>query len=85
MYDKFLLEVNNNKDSFLKPLGAGLSMLFPLLLAVLLNNLNIGTLGVMGSFSYLAFQNKTLSYNMKAIFIHGVAIIFSFTLTVINF
>lgn len=80
MYDKFLINLKNNMDSFLKPLGAGLSMLFPLVLAVLLNDLTIGTLGVMGSFSYLAFQNKTLSYNIKAIFIHGVAIIFSFTL-----
>lgn len=80
MFDKFLIKAKVDKESLLKPIGAGLSMLFPLLLAGVFNDLKIGTLGVMGSFSYLAFQNKSLEYNLKAILFHGIALFFSFTL-----
>ena len=79
---KELFIFNRSQDSFLRPLGSGMSMGVPVLLAFLLKDMQVATLGVMGSFAYLSFQKKSLLYNMKAISIHGILLVLSFTLGV---
>lgn len=69
-----------DRNNLLRPLGSGLAMAVPLLIGILTKDLQISSVGTMGAFSYLAFQHRSLSYNMKAIFIHGLALLSAFIL-----
>ncbi|MBP1043530.1 FUSC family protein [Vagococcus sp. BWB3-3] len=75
-----LFTTTHSKDSFLRPLGAGIAMAIPLLLAILLGDSQIASLGVMGAFAYLAFQYKSICYNVKAICLHGIVLFASLSL-----
>ena len=65
------------KDNIVRPLGAGLAMTIPIILSLLLKDMQIATLGVMGAFSYLHFQYHSIAYNIKAIFLHGGLLVIS--------
>lgn len=69
-----------DRNKILRPLGSGVAMAVPLLIGILLKDLQICSVGTMGAFSYLAFQHRSLTYNMKAISIHGVALLAAFIL-----
>lgn len=69
-----------DKNNILRPLGSGLAMAVPLLIGILTKDLQISSVGAMGAFSYLAFQHRSLTYNMKAISIHGLALLIAFML-----
>ncbi|QBO35862.1 hypothetical protein EQG49_04975 [Periweissella cryptocerci] len=74
----------HNPDPVLRPIGAGLAMLIPLLVGLLTHDMRLAAYGVLGSFSYLAFQHKTLTYNVRAIFLHGVVLLFAYGLGMIS-
>ncbi|PCR99073.1 hypothetical protein RT41_GL000517 [Lactococcus fujiensis JCM 16395] len=67
-------------DSILRPLGAGLSVLYPLIVGVLVHNMYVAQIGILGAFSYLAFQRRSIVYNIKATSIHSVCLIVGFLL-----
>ncbi|WP_321388395.1 FUSC family protein [uncultured Enterococcus sp.] len=69
-----------DKNKMLRPLGSGLAMAVPLVIGILTNDLKISSVGTMGAFSYLAFQHRSLAYNMKAISIHGLSLLTAFIL-----
>lgn len=68
------------KNKLLRPLGSGLAMAVPLLIGILTHDLQISSVGTMGAFSYLAFQHRSFTYNMKAILIHGFSLLAAFIL-----
>ncbi|MHC5216546.1 FUSC family protein [Enterococcus sp. LJL128] len=69
-----------DKNNILRPLGSGLAMAVPLVIGILTKDLRISSVGTMGAFSYLAFQHRSFAYNMKAISIHGLALLAAFIL-----
>lgn len=69
-----------SKDSFFRPLGAGIAMAIPLICSLFLHDSKIASIGVMGSFSYLAFQYSSISYNVRAISLHGLALLLALSL-----
>ena len=62
-------------DSIFRPIGAGLSILYPLVVGLVCHNLAISQFGVLGAFSYLAFQRISIAYNLKATLYHGLSLI----------
>ncbi|MGX4687123.1 FUSC family protein [Vagococcus sp. JNUCC 83] len=79
-YLKNIFVTKKIDDSFLRPLGAGLSMFITLLIAVILNDTKIATIGIMGAFSYLYFQYTSVKQNMVYIAYHGVSLYLAFTI-----
>lgn len=75
-----LLSYKQHHDSILRPIGAGLSILYPLMIGLLCHNLAISQFGILGAFSYLAYQRISLVYNLKATAYHGVSLIAAFSL-----
>ena len=67
-------------NKFLRPLGSGLAMAVPLVMGILTRDLRICSVGAMGAFSYLAFQHRSVTYNLKAIMLHGLALLLAFVL-----
>lgn len=67
-------------QSYLKPMGAALANGIVLYFALAMGHLSIGTLGALGSFSFLAFQSHSFTYNLRAIFLHGLALWLAFLL-----
>jgi uncharacterized membrane protein YccC len=81
---KELLHIKNPEDAFFRPLGAGLALLIPLILAMTLNNMQIAAFAALGAFAYLAFQRKSISYNLKAIFLHGFVLAWALNLGILT-
>ncbi|SJZ68633.1 Fusaric acid resistance protein-like [Pilibacter termitis] len=79
-----LFKQNKVQDSVLRPIGAGLSVLYPLGVGLLFHNLHIAQFGILGAFSFLAFQRISIAYNLKAISIHGICILLSFILGMLS-
>jgi fusaric acid resistance family protein len=79
---KLFLEMNKVEGSILRPIGAGIVIIIPVMLSLLTNNIAFAQYGVIGSFAYLSYQHISLSYNTKAIFFHGVSLTISFALGV---
>lgn len=75
-----LLSYKKHNDSILRPIGAGLSILYPLLIGLICNNLAISQFGVLGAFSYLGFQRISMVYNLKSTSYHGLSLIAAFLL-----
>ncbi|MDU5512009.1 FUSC family protein [Enterococcus gilvus] len=71
---------NKSKDTFFRPLGSGLSIAIPILLSFFLKDIQVASLGVMGSFAYLSFQRRSVLYNVQAICVHGILLFLSFSL-----
>jgi len=69
-----------DKRTILRPLGSGFAMGVPLILGIVMKDSSISSVGAMGAFSYLAFQHISIMYNVKAILLHGVALIGAFIL-----
>lgn len=71
---------NESKDTFFRPLGSGLSIAIPVILSFFLKDIQIASLGVLGSFAYLSFQRRSVLYNVQAICVHGILLFLSFSL-----
>lgn len=69
-----------DRKTILRPLGSGMAMAVPLLLGIITHDLQISSVGTMGAFSYLAFQHRSLTYNLQAILTHGCALLLAFIL-----
>lgn len=69
-----------DKRKVLRPLGSGFAMAVPLFIGILVQDPLISSVGAMGAFSYLAFQHRSLFYNLRAILIHGAALLLAFIL-----
>lgn len=63
---------------FIKSIGAGISMSIPLIIGILFKEPNICTFGALGSFSFLIFRDRSIIWNIKAIVLHAIALLFSF-------
>lgn len=74
----------NLTTKLLRPLGSGIAMGVPLITGILSKDPMICSVGAMGAFSYLAFQHRSFSYNIKAILIHGFALLSAFILGAIT-
>ena len=79
-YFQNLFLFNKSQDSFLRPLGSGLSIAVPIILSFFLKDIRVASLGILGSFAYLSFQKKSVSYNINAISLHGFLLFTSFSL-----
>lgn len=79
-YFKHLFTTKKINDSFLRPLGAGMSMFITLLFAIVLDDTKIATIGIMGAFSYLYFQYTSVYQNLLYILCHGISLYLSFSL-----
>lgn len=64
----------------LRAVGAGITMAVICIISITANNLLIAQIGLSGSFAYLFFQPKSVSYNLKAITFHGAILTFCFIL-----
>ncbi|MCD7947495.1 MAG: FUSC family protein [Oscillospiraceae bacterium] len=64
----------------LKPLGACMTMGIVCLLAIFTDDLLIRQVGLYGAFAYLHFKPISVSYNLKAITLHGAILLVSFLL-----
>jgi hypothetical protein len=69
-----------DKRKVLRPLGSGFAMAVPLFIGILVQDPLISSVGAMGAFSYLAFQHRSLFYNLRAILTHGAALLLAFIL-----
>lgn len=67
-----------DKRKVLRPLGSGFAMAVPLFIGILVQDPLISSVGAMGAFSYLAFQHRSLFYNLRAILTHGAALLLAF-------
>lgn len=80
---KEIFKYQKVSDTFFRPLGAGFSILFPLVLGLIIHNMEMAQFSVLGAFSFLAFQRKSIFYNLKATTLHGVALLGSFSLGIL--
>lgn len=80
---KDIFKTKKVNDTIMRPLGAGLSILYPLLIGLIFHNMVLAQFAVLGAFSFLAFQKKDIYYNLKATLLHGGSLIISFILGVL--
>ncbi|MBU3102443.1 MULTISPECIES: FUSC family protein [Clostridium] len=77
---KQTLKINKTPSSWQKAIGAAICAGFPLIIGILVGQLNMGLLGVIGSFTYLYVFNEPYAERSKKIFFVAIGISFSVAL-----